>query len=204
MDKLANTAGTASITVFETALGFVAIAWSESGLTRLALPERSRETAERRAAKWAVAPAERANPHPEVRAERASKEPPFVLAAIDLIRRYAEGETIDFSALPLDLDGVDPFRRAIYAAALKLGQGEVVTYGELAERAGFPKMARETGAALGRNPLPLVVPCHRIVAAGGRIGGFSAPGGSATKERLLAHEGVRVGPPEPAQASFGF
>ena len=180
--------------IFETALGFVAMAWSDSGLTRLALPAGSREAAARHAAKWQAGP----------EAADASQAPPFVAEAVALVRRYAEGETVDFSALPFDLAGVDPFRRAIYAAALKLGFGEVTTYGELAERAGFPKMARETGAALGRNPLPLVIPCHRILAAGGRIGGFSAPGGSVTKERLLVHEGVRLGPPPPAQASFTF
>lgn len=180
--------------VFETVLGFVAVAWSETGLTRLALPEASREAAERHAAKWTGGKAD----------ATLDAAPAFVVEAVALVRRYAEGETVDFSALPLDLGGIDPFRRAVYAAALRLGQGEVATYGELADRAGFPKMARETGQALGRNPLPLVVPCHRILAAGGKIGGFSAPGGSATKERLLAHEGVRVGPPPPAQASFAF
>lgn len=185
--------------VFSTALGHVALAWSASGLTRFSLPEAERAAAEHRAARWA----------PESGARQACDEPPadappFVAAAADLARRYAGGETVDFSVLPIDLAGVDPFRRAIYAAALKLRQGEVVTYGELAARAGFPGMARETGTALGRNPLPLVVPCHRIVAAGGNIGGFSAPGGARTKQRLLEHEGVRIGPPPSAQASFAF
>jgi methylated-DNA-[protein]-cysteine S-methyltransferase len=95
-------------------------------------------------------------------------------------------------------------RLAIYDAARKLGYGETTTYGELAKRAGQPGLPRETGAALGANPVPLVIPCHRILAAGGKIGGFSAPGGSATKEKMLAMEGVRVGPPPPAQVSFGF
>ncbi|MGQ2901808.1 methylated-DNA--[protein]-cysteine S-methyltransferase [Neoaquamicrobium sediminum] len=179
--------------VFETELGFIAIAWSQTGLTHLALPEGSYEAAEHRAARWSTGAA-----------GKAEEAPAFVGEAVALIRRYATGEAIDFSALPLDLTGIDPFRRAIYAAALKLAQGEVTTYGELADRAGFPKMARETGAALGRNPLPLVVPCHRILAAGGKIGGFSAPGGTVTKERLLSHEGVQLGPPPPAQASFAF
>jgi methylated-DNA-[protein]-cysteine S-methyltransferase len=71
-------------------------------------------------------------------------------------------------------------------------------------RSGHPGLARETGQALGANPTPLIIPCHRILAAGGKIGGFSAPGGSATKHKMLALEGVRVGPPEPTQQSFGF
>lgn len=180
--------------VFETALGFVALAWSKAGLTRLVLPERSREAAARRMAQARTR---------EVPAGAAL--PAFVAEAAARIRRYAAGEAAEFGSLPLDLAGSEPFDRAIYAAALKLGFGEVTTYGALAEQAGFDKlMARETGAALGRNPLPLIVPCHRILAAGGKIGGFSAPGGALTKQRMLAHEGVRLGPPEPAQASFGF
>jgi methylated-DNA-[protein]-cysteine S-methyltransferase len=121
-----------------------------------------------------------------------------------MLRRYGAGEPVDFSGVPVDLDGVDPFRRAIYDTARGLRFGETTTYGGLAEAAGHPSKARETGEALGRNPVPLIVPCHRIHAAGGRIGGFSAPGGSATKERLLALEGVRLGPPPPAQQAFAF
>ena len=82
--------------------------------------------------------------------------------------------------------------------------GETTTYGELAKLAGHAGLPRETGQALGANPVPLVIPCHRILAAGGKIGGFSAPGGSTTKEKMLALEGVRVGPPPAPQQSFGF
>lgn len=185
--------------VVSTSLGHIALEWSAGGLTRFSLPEHDRSAVERRARKWAqaaaLAPAlDEMPPH----------APGFVAQAVSLARAYADGETVDFTVLPLDLAGIDPFDRAVYAAALTLRQGEITTYGELAERAGFPGMARETGAALGRNPLPLVIPCHRIVAAGGRIGGFSAPGGARTKERLLSHEGVDLAPPPPAQTSFGF
>ncbi|MEO4001275.1 methylated-DNA--[protein]-cysteine S-methyltransferase [Mesorhizobium sp. CAU 1732] len=182
--------------VFETRLGFFALAWSGAGLTHVALPEATHEAAMRHVAKWGFTSGDGDG--------TGSPLPDFVAETVERITRYAQGEPVDLAAMPLDLSGIDGFRRAIYAAALKLGFGDVVTYGELAERAGFPKMARETGQALGRNPMPLVVPCHRIVAAGGKIGGFSAPGGAVTKERLLAHEGVRVGPPEPAQATFAF
>lgn len=180
--------------VVETDLGFMALAWSDQGLTRLSLPEPTREGSARHMLKWAVTP---------VLGDEDGL-PPFVADAVALVRRYASGETVDFRILTLDLDGVDLFRRAIYTAALRLAQGETTTYGELAEQAGFPKMARETGQALGRNPLPLVIPCHRILAAGGKIGGFSAPGGATTKERMLRHEGVALSPPSPAQASFSF
>ena len=177
--------------IVETAIGPIGIAWSAAGIRSVALPQRDRAAMERRftAKLDGAAPGE---------------PPPAVAAAIELIKRYAEGEAVDFSSVVVDLDGVDLFRRAIYQAARRLGFGETTTYGGLADAAGQPGKARETGEALGRNPVPIIVPCHRIVAAGGKIGGFSAPGGSATKEKLLAMEGVRVGPPPAAQQAFGF
>jgi len=182
---------TAGHAVLETVIGFMGIAWSEKGLIRLCLPERSRESVERRLMRHAGVSAD-------------TKQPQWVVDLIASIKAYAAGEDVDFSGVPVDLDGIDDFRLAIYDAARKLGYGETTTYGELAKRAGQPGLPRETGAALGANPVPLVIPCHRILAAGGKIGGFSAPGGSATKEKMLAMEGVRVGPPPPAQVSFGF
>jgi methylated-DNA-[protein]-cysteine S-methyltransferase len=182
---------TAGHAVLETVIGFMGIAWSEKGLIRLCLPERNHEAVERRLMR-----------HPGVSA--STVQPPWVVGLIASIKAYAAGEDVDFSGVPVDLDGIDDFRLAIYDAARKLGYGETITYGELAKRAGQPGLPRETGAALGANPVPLVIPCHRILAAGGKIGGFSAPGGSVTKEKMLAMEGVRVGPPPPAQVSFGF
>ncbi|RWA76180.1 methylated-DNA--[protein]-cysteine S-methyltransferase [Mesorhizobium sp.] len=182
---------TAGHAVLETVIGFMGIAWSEKGLIRLCLPERSREAVERRLFR-----------HGGV--SSATEQPQWVVELIASIKAYAAGEDVDFSGVAVDLDGVDDFRLAIYDAARELGFGETTTYGELAKRAGHAGLARETGAALGANPVPLVIPCHRILAAGGKIGGFSAPGGSATKEKMLAMEGVRVGPPPAAQASFGF
>jgi methylated-DNA-[protein]-cysteine S-methyltransferase len=184
---------TAGYAVLETVIGFMGIAWSETGLIRLCLPERSREVVERRLLR-----------HSGVAASNAGQPPRWVAQLIVSIEAYAKGEDVDFSGVPVDLAGVDDFRLAIYAAARKLAFGETTTYGELAKRAGHAGLARETGAALGANPVPLVIPCHRILAAGGKIGGFSAPGGSATKEKMLAMEGVHVGPPPPAQVSFGF
>lgn len=180
--------------IFETALGFVALAWSGHGLRHLALPQPQRPAAEATLRRWADA-------GPPMREDEA---PSFARDAMALIRAYADGAHVDFTTLPLDLDGVDPFNRAIYAETLRLAQGETATYGELAARAGFADRARETGQALGRNPLPLVVPCHRVLAAGNRAGGFSAPGGVATKLRLLNHERIRLGEHDPAQAAFPF
>lgn len=175
--------------VFLTNLGFSGLAWGAAGITRLCLPEKSRARVEQRLAGYGPL---------------AEQPAGWVAKLVSRIEAYFAGNIVDFSGVPVDLAGVDAFRLDIYAAARRLRFGEVVTYGELARRAGHEGMARETGAALGANPVPLVVPCHRIVAAGGRIGGFSAPGGAATKEKMLELEGVRVGPPPSAQASFGF
>jgi len=179
--------------VFETALGFMGLAWSEAGLIRLCLPQSSRDAVERRLLRL-----------DGVAGGDSGKPPQWVARLVADIRAYMQGEAVDFSGVPVDLAGVDDFRRAIYDAARRLAFGETTTYGELARRAGHAGLPRETGAALGANPVPLVIPCHRILAAGGKIGGFSAPGGAATKEKMLGLEGVRVGPPPAAQASFGF
>lgn len=180
--------------VFETALGFVGIAWSGAGLMRLCLFQRERAAVERRLERLGLAS----------EADRDSKAPSWVAALVGDIKAYAAGEAVDFSGVPVDLSGVDDFRLAIYDAARKLGFGETTTYGELAKSAGHAGLPRETGEALGANPVPLVIPCHRILAAGGKIGGFSAPGGSTTKEKMLALEGVRVGPAPAPQQSFAF
>jgi methylated-DNA-[protein]-cysteine S-methyltransferase len=186
--------------LFETAIGWIGIAWSERGLTRVQLPERDRAATERRL----LATMSRISQSGEPSQQTSRELPANIIAAVDEITRYAAGEMVDFSDIKVDLAGIDEFRLAIYDAARKLGFGETTTYGELAQRAGHTGLARETGQALGSNPVPIVVPCHRILAAGNKIGGFSAPGGSATKEKLLTMEGVRVGPPPSAQASFGF
>jgi methylated-DNA-[protein]-cysteine S-methyltransferase len=184
--------GSIGKTVFETALGFVGIAWSAAGLTRLCLFQRDRGAVERRLERFGAA------------AGGEAGTPAWVAGLIGDIKAYADGEEVDFSGVPVDLSGVDDFNLAIYEAARTLRFGETTTYGELARRAGRAGLPRETGQALGANPVPLVIPCHRILAAGGRIGGFSAPGGAATKEKMLALEGVRVGPAPAPQQSFGF
>lgn len=180
--------------VIETAMGFVGIAWSETGLTRLSLFQRDRAAVERRLEKLGAAGNDR----------QQGPTPAWVTMLICDIKAYADGEAIDFSGVPVDLRGVDDFQQAIYGAARQLAFGETTTYGELAKRAGHAGLPRETGQALGANPVPLVIPCHRILAAGGKIGGFSAPGGSTTKEKMLALEGVRVGPPPAPQQAFNF
>jgi methylated-DNA-[protein]-cysteine S-methyltransferase len=102
------------------------------------------------------------------------------------------GERIDFSAIMLDLAGVGPFHRGIYEALRRVGWGETTTYGALARQIGDPGASRAVGQAMGRNPIPVIIPCHRVLASGGKPGGFSAFGGAVTKQRLLALEGVHL------------
>ena len=105
----------------------------------------------------------------------------------------------------LDLGEQDPFFERVYAAARQVGWGRTTTYGALAKELGAgPEAARDVGQAMAKNPVALIIPCHRVLAAGGKVGGFSAPGGSAAKIRMLALEGVQVEPPRSAQQSFGF
>jgi methylated-DNA-[protein]-cysteine S-methyltransferase len=108
------------------------------------------------------------------------------------VERYLAGKSVDFSKVDLDLAGVGDFHRQIYAATRRVGWGETVTYGELARRVGSPGAARAVGQAMGRNPIPIIVPCHRVLASGRKIGGFSAFGGAVTKARLLELEGVHL------------
>jgi methylated-DNA-[protein]-cysteine S-methyltransferase len=178
--------------VFETALGFCAIAWSDAGVARFQLPVKSAEAAERLMRRRAPG-AEPGAPPEDVAG--------VVAAAI----RYFDGEEADFSHARLDLGGVEPFFTQIYAVLRRVGWGRTTSYGALAKEVGAGReAARDVGEAMARNPAPLIVPCHRVLAAGGKIGGFSAPGGSKTKIRMLELEGVRIGPQEPAQQSFSF
>jgi methylated-DNA-[protein]-cysteine S-methyltransferase len=173
--------------VFPTRLGVFALVWGEAGLSRLVLPERDEDAARAR-----LGGIEDGRPAGWVEDLAAS------------IVGYAEGERVDFSDVPVDFGQAEGFDIAIWRTARTLGHGEVTTYGGLALLAGHEGKARAVGAALGRNPVPLVVPCHRILAAGGRLGGFSAPGGNMTKARLLMHERADTAPALPGQRVFDF
>jgi methylated-DNA-[protein]-cysteine S-methyltransferase len=178
--------------IFETAGGFCGIAWTNIGISRLQLPTKSAEATERLLLRRA-ARAEPATPTPEV------------AEAIAAVKRYFEGKDTDFSNLKLDLDEQDPFFRQIYAAARRVRWGLTTTYGTLAKQLGAgPEAARDVGQAMARNPVPLIIPCHRVLAAGGKIGGFSAPGGLAAKIRMLQLEGAHVELHRQLQRSFGF
>jgi methylated-DNA-[protein]-cysteine S-methyltransferase len=118
--------------------------------------------------------------------------PPEVQRAINGIVALLASGAADLSGIALDMDGVPPFNRRIYDIARTIPPGSTLTYGEIAARLGDPDLARAVGEAMGQNPFPPIVPCHRVVAASRKSGGFSAPGGVATKLRLLAIEGAQV------------
>ena len=120
-----------------------------------------------------------------------------VLPAIDGIVALLRGDKRDLREIILDFHGVPVFNRRVYEIARTIGPGATLTYGDIARRLGRPGTARAVGHALGQNPWPIVVPCHRVLAADGRMGGFSAPGGVATKRRMLEIEGVEGVRPEP-------
>ena len=116
--------------------------------------------------------------------------PDFVRVAIDGMAAVLAGERLDLGEIPLDDGRIDPFRRQVYAATRAIPPGTTATYGEIARAIGLPSGARDVGAALSRNPFPIVVPCHRVIAANGALTGFSAAGGLATKHRMLELEGA--------------
>lgn len=161
--------------LFETRAGPIELQWNDRGLIAIRMPDLSPR---------------------EVRAKLSRKDggeaPPFVREAARALKRHLAGEAQDLSALPLDLTVLAPFQRAVYEQVRALGPGRTATYGEIATRLGKPGASRAVGQALGKNPFLVVVPCHRVLAAGGAPGGFSAPGGVATKQRLLALEGVTL------------
>ena len=178
--------------IFETASGPCGIAWTAAGVVRFQLPGEDAVTTRRLLLRHL----------PEA---EAAAPPPEVARAVAAAQRYFAGEEADFTDVPLDLAGQSDFFLSVYDAARRLHWGETTTYGSLARDLGAgPEMAREVGQAMAKNPVALIIPCHRVLAAGNKIGGFSAPGGSSSKEKMLALEGISFAPPAPAQQSFGF
>ena len=165
------------ILVFETPIGPCGLAWSEAGLIGVSLPEPDAAAVRTRLSRR----------YPEA---IGSVPPPAVEDARRRILALLAGEAADLSHIPLDLDRVGAFEQRIYAIARAIPPGEVMTYGEIAARVGEPHAAQAVGQAMGRNPWPIVVPCHRVVGSNGKLGGFSARGGGRTKLRILEIEGA--------------
>jgi methylated-DNA-[protein]-cysteine S-methyltransferase len=165
--------------VFETAIGTCAIAWGERGIFAAQLPDRDKAHIRARMRRR-FPDASESEPTAEVR------------GAIDGIVALMKGEPRDLLEVALDMDGIPEFNRRVYDLARAIPPGQTLTYGELAEKLDSPGAARAVGQALGQNPFPIIVPCHRILAASGKTGGFSAPGGTTTKMRMLTIEGAKV------------
>jgi len=169
------------LTLFETAIGWCGLAWGERGVLGVQLPHGSEgATRARLGARF-----------PEA---FETAPPPRIECAIQAIVALLAGEPRDLSDIPLDMEGVPAFEQRVYAIARTVGPGETTTYGEIAARLGEPSAARAVGQALGRNPFAIIVPCHRVLAAKGRAGGFSASGGVDTKLRMLSIERARTSP----------
>lgn len=160
---------TAGIVGFDTALGTCALRWTANGIASVRLPS----------------PRTAALPRVE-----DVHVPPEVRGAVAAIVAVLDGFSADLRGIRLDDASIEPFPRSVYEATRQIPPGSTATYGEIARAVGRPDAAREVGAALARNPFPIIVPCHRVLGANGKLTGFSAPGGLETKRRMLELEGV--------------
>jgi methylated-DNA-[protein]-cysteine S-methyltransferase len=160
------------VAAFETSLGTCAVRWTDAGLASVRLPSPQTSTMPRLG--------------------ELARVPGPIRTAIEGIIAVLDGSSRDLGFVVLDDAAIEPFRRSVYAATRAIGPGATATYGDIAKAIGRtdPEGARDVGAALARNPFPIVVPCHRVVGANGRLTGFSAPGGLDTKRRMLEIEGA--------------
>ena len=169
---------TTGFALFDTAIGACGIAWGPRGIVGVQLPEAEEgDTRHRMARRF-----------PRL---QESDPPPEAQRATSAIRALLDGEPLDLLEIALDLEGVSDFHRGVYAIARRIPPGRTRTYDDIAAELGDKGLARAVGQALGLNPFAPVVPCHRVLAAGGKWGGFSAHGGAASKLRMLAIEGAR-------------
>ncbi|WP_439518989.1 methylated-DNA--[protein]-cysteine S-methyltransferase [Hydrogenophaga sp.] len=168
--------------LFATAIGVCGIAWGRGGILAVQLPEADGARTRSRLLKGL----------PSTLPETASP-PANIQVAIEGIQALLNGEPRDLREVPLDMSRVTPFQRDVYAIARAIDPGRTLTYGEVATTLGDPGLARAVGQALGHNPFAPVVPCHRVLAAGGRSGGFSGGNGVPTKLRMLQIEGAQIG-----------
>jgi methylated-DNA-[protein]-cysteine S-methyltransferase len=168
-----------SFAIFDTAIGPCGIVWGERGISGVQLPMSNEEKTRKRIL-------QRNGDIPE--AEPTAE----VGRAIQAIKELLTGKPNDLSGVVLDLDGVPEFNRGVYDIARTIPPGKTMTYGDIAKKLGGVELSRDVGQALGHNPCPIVVPCHRVLAAGNKPGGFSANGGVVTKLKMLQIEGAVV------------
>src|ERR1700755_3431019 len=165
--------------LFDTAIGICGVEWGPRGINGVQLPMGSRDKTIARIR--------------QRRADIVEAEPTAaVKQAIERIVELLAGKRDDLRDIALDLDGVPDFNRGVYDIARTIPPGQTMTYGDIAKKPGGVELSRDVGQALGRNPCPIVVPCHRVLAAGNKPGGFSARGGVETKLKMLAIEGAPV------------
>ena len=165
--------------LFDTALGPCGLVWGDDGITNAVLPEADLEATRQRLLRRTPGAVE-------------TEPQDDIAAAIEgILQLFADGRR-DLVDVKLDLSAVSDFQREVYAIARAIPPGETLTYGEIARRLGSVNLSREVGQAMGRNPIPIIVPCHRVMAANGGTGGFSAPGGVDTKLRMLTIEKART------------
>ena len=167
------------ITIFETPIGPCGIAWREGKIIGVEIGDADeKETRYRLSERFGGA---------------ATASPPaFVADVVEKVLALLDGASPDFSKTPLAFDSVPTLNRQVYEIILELKAGETTTYGAIARRIGDISLSQAVGYALGKNPFPIIVPCHRVLGSNGKIGGFSAAGGTATKLRLLNIERART------------
>jgi methylated-DNA-[protein]-cysteine S-methyltransferase len=171
-----------SFTLFDTAIGCCGIVWNARGIAGVQLPEKSDQ-------------ATRSRVQRRFPASREITPPAVIQQVIEAIGASLRGEAIDLANVGLDVGAISAFNRRVYDVARGIRPGATLSYGEIAERLGDRTLAREVAQALSENPFPIIVPCHRVLATGGKMGGFSGPGGVRTKLRLLSIERARYGEP---------
>jgi len=171
-----------SFTLFDTPIGRCSIAWGPNGVVGVGLPEPTDLRAEVRFRRR----------FPDA---RRGKAPQGLASAIERIAALLGGAKSDLTDVEVDWSQVSEFDRSVYEVARTIPPGKTITYGEIAKRLGDPLAARAVGGSMGNNPYPLVVPCHRVLAAGGKLGGFSATGGVEVKRKILVIEGALEAPP---------
>lgn len=170
---------TAGYSIFETAIGPCGIAWTPRGISAVALPDAGEPSARARLARRSGG-------------DEAAQPPPIAAVVAEIVA-LLNGTPRDLHGAIIDFEGIGDFEKRVYDLARAIPPGETRTYGALARDLGDVALSRSVGQALGANPFPIVVPCHRVLAASGRTGGFSAPGGVDTKMRMLTIEKARTG-----------